>query len=549
MELLLGFLVAVGVTMALIPPLIKLAPRWHFVDLPQERKVHAHPIPRVGGIAMAAGVLLALLVWGRFAAPTTALIAGIVVLVAFGIWDDRVTLSAAPKFLGQAIAVIIVMWWGDVSIHSLALTHRYDMPEWIATPLTFVFLIGATNAINLADGLDGLAGGTTLMCLAGLALLAFTVGSPQVGGVALLIIGAVLGFLRFNTYPARVFMGDTGSQLLGFSAAVLSVMLTQDLSAPLSSALPLLLLGVPIIDTLMVMTRRLLSGHSPFKADRKHIHHRLLSLGFDHHEAVMVIYLAQAAFFVAAWFMRYESDLAILLAFLGMAAVTLAPLQFAKVLDWRWRKDKACARVTSPLRSAMVWLAAPHRLPLQCVYAIALAIVAVAVTAILSSEQFPSDAVWMAFATMGLLAISLAIRWRAAEIGWSDKSGLYLCAVLLIYLGELNAPASALFNWSWLPVVVIALAVAIRMRLSLDRRFVVTPLDVLVIIVAAAIPNLPNSIASPQALGAGVAKSLVLFYGIETLCVVAQQKWKWLSVAAIAALLILLMRGGFVIHM
>ena len=542
MELLLGFVVAVGVTMALIPPLIKLAPRWHFVDLPQERKVHSHPVPRVGGIAMAAGVLLALLVWGRFGAPTAALIAGIVVLVAFGIWDDRVTLSAAPKFLGQGIAVFIVMWWGDVSIHSLALTHRYDMPEWIAAPLTFAFLIGATNAINLADGLDGLAGGTTLMCLAGLALLAFTVGSPQVGGIALLIIGSVLGFLRFNTYPARVFMGDTGSQLLGFSAAVLSVMLTQDLSAPLSSALPLLLLGVPIIDTLMVMTRRLLSGQSPFKADRKHIHHRLLAIGFDHHEAVMVIYLAQAAFFVAAWFMRYESDVAIVLAFMGMAAITLLPLQFAKAFDWRWRKADEASRAVSPLRSAMMWLAAPQRLPLQCVYVIAIAIAVVALAAVFISKEFPSDLTWMVIATLGVLALSLALRWRSVEIGWSDKSGLYLCVVLLVYIGERNQNTHSLLDWSWLPIVVIALAIAIRMRLSLDRRFVVTPLDVLVIIVAAAIPNLPNSIASPQALGAGVAKSLVLFYGIETLSVVAQRRWKWLSVAAITVLCALLLR-------
>jgi UDP-GlcNAc:undecaprenyl-phosphate GlcNAc-1-phosphate transferase len=545
MDLLLGFVVAVGVTMALIPPLIKIAPRWQFLDLPQSRKVHENPIPRVGGIAMAAGVLLALGVWGNLATATSALIAGIVVLVAFGMWDDRVSLSAGPKFLGQAVAVLVVMIWGDVSIGSLTLADRYVMPEWIAAPLTFFFLIGATNAINLADGLDGLAGGTTLMCLAGLALLAFTVGSPQVGGVSLLIIGAVLGFLRYNTYPARVFMGDTGSQLLGFSAAVLSVMLTQDVAAPLSSALPLLLLGVPIIDTLTVMAGRMLAGYSPFKADRNHIHHRLLALGFDHHEAVMTIYLAQGAFFVTAWFMRYESDVAITSAFALLAAAIVLPLLAAKAAGWRWRAQARDGQSpSSGLRATLAWLAAPQRLPLWCVYIIACSVGVFALFVMYKGVRPPIDTVVLAGIAALALAVNNVIRWSATEFGWVDKSALYLCAVLLVYLSEADVQDDALHAaCSWIPIVAIALAVAIRMRLSLDRRFVVTPLDVLVIIVAAAIPNLPDSIASSQALGAGVAKLVVLFYGIETLSVVAQKHWKWLSLAAFFVLVVCASRG------
>jgi UDP-GlcNAc:undecaprenyl-phosphate GlcNAc-1-phosphate transferase len=535
MELLLGFLVAIGVTMALIPPLIKLAPRWQFVDLPQSRKVHGAPIPRVGGIAMAAGVLLALLVWGHLATVTTALIAGILVLVAFGMWDDRVTLSAGPKFLGQAIAVLIVMIWGDVSIGSITLADRHTMPEWIAEPLTFLFLVGATNAINLADGLDGLAGGTILMCLAGLALLAFTVGSPQIGGTALLIIGSVVGFLRYNTYPARVFMGDTGSQLLGFSAAVLAVLLTQDTTAPLSSALPLLLLGVPIIDTLNVMSGRILSGRSPFKADRNHIHHRLLALGFDHHEAVMTIYLAQAAFFVAAWFMRYESDIVITAAFVAMACGILLPLYAANRYCWQWRARVTDGQAsTSPLRALLTWLAAPERLPLWCVYAIACSTGTYALLSLHGGSRPPLDTVMFAGAVAVVLAVSLAVRWRATEIGWIEKSAVYLCAVFVVFLDEFVAERH--HAWTWTPIIITALAVGVRMRLSLDRRFVVTPLDVLVIIVAALVPNLPNSIASPSALGAGVTKLVVLFYGIETLSVVAQKSWRRLSLAALCVL-------------
>ena len=249
----LGFLLAMSVTMALIPPLMKAAIRWNFIDTPNHRKVHSTPVPRIGGIAMAVAVLLALALSGNYSQPMPAYLAGVVVLLIFGVCDDRFTLSAAPKFAGQCIAVAIVMFWGDVGITTITLSERITLAPWFGMPLTFFFLIGVTNAINLADGLDGLAGGTTLLSLSSLALLALTSGSPFVGIVAIVIIGAILGFLRYNTHPASVFMGDGGSQILGFSAAVLALVLTQDHETPLSSALPLLLLGIPLIDTLMVI--------------------------------------------------------------------------------------------------------------------------------------------------------------------------------------------------------------------------------------------------------------------------------------------------------
>ena len=184
MDLMLGFLLAMSVTMALIPPLMHAAARLHFLDLPGHRKVHATPVPRVGGIAMAAGTMLALALSGEFQQPMPAYLAAIGVLLAFGVWDDRVTLSAGMKLVGQLIAVALVMTWGEVTISTTTLTERYLLPEWLSLPLTALFLLGVTNAINLADGLDGLAGGTTLLALSALALLAFTSATPFVGVVA-----------------------------------------------------------------------------------------------------------------------------------------------------------------------------------------------------------------------------------------------------------------------------------------------------------------------------------------------------------------------------
>ncbi|HKE95091.1 MAG TPA: hypothetical protein VKB34_12335, partial [Povalibacter sp.] len=145
----LGFLLAMSVTMALIPPLMRVATRFNFLDAPGQRKVHAQPVPRVGGIAMAAGTLLALALSGRFAQPMPAYLVAVLVLLVFGVWDDRRQLNAGMKFLGQIIAVVLMMSWGGVEISTLTLTQRHVLPEIVSLPLTFVFLLGVTNAINL----------------------------------------------------------------------------------------------------------------------------------------------------------------------------------------------------------------------------------------------------------------------------------------------------------------------------------------------------------------------------------------------------------------
>jgi UDP-GlcNAc:undecaprenyl-phosphate GlcNAc-1-phosphate transferase len=535
MDLLLCFVVAMTVTMALIPPLMRFAGQAGIVDRPEARKVHSAPIPRVGGIAMAAGVLLALALWGHFDHRLQAFCAGVLVLLVFGVWDDRATLGASTKFVGQAIAVLVAMIWGGVSVASITVADRVPLPQWFASPLTFFFLIGATNAINLSDGLDGLAGGMTLLCLGALALMALTIGNPFVGPVALVTAGAILGFLRFNTHPARVFMGDCGSQILGFSVAVLSVVLTQDPQAPLSAALPLLLLGVPVMDTLTVMTERALAGRSPFKADRTHLHHRLLALGFHHHEAVMVIYLLQATLFVVAWFLRYHSDLTVVLAFAVFAAAVIAPLRVASARGWRWRTTGAEAAPPSALRRRFEWLRARGRLSRWAGRTTAVAVLGYG--ALVAIRMPPASQLTTLLALSAVIvAVNLVLRWKQPNANWIDKAALYFCAVLAVYLdghavrvGWLHAMKITLFT-------VLALAVLVRLRWSEDRQFTVNPLDLLVIFMAVAIPNLPGSVAGPEALGATAAKLVALLYGMEALSHQYAARWRHLSVAVVGFL-------------
>jgi UDP-GlcNAc:undecaprenyl-phosphate GlcNAc-1-phosphate transferase len=545
MDLLLGFLLAMSVTMALIPPLMRAAVRWNFLDEPEQRKVHSVPVPRVGGIAMAAGTLAALALAGDFAQPMPAYLAGVIVLLAFGVWDDRMTLTAGPKALGQVVAVLIVMIWGDVSVSTLTLTDRHAMPQWIGQPLTFLFLLGVTNAINLADGLDGLAGGTTLLSLSALALLAMTSGNPFVVVVAVVIVGAILGFLRYNTHPARVFMGDGGSQILGFSAAVLSVVLTQDTASPLSSALPLLLLGIPIIDTVMVMTQRLLEHRSPFQADRKHIHHRLLALGFDHHEAVIAIYALQCGLFIMAWFLRYESDLTIAVAFATFAFAVVGFLQLAAWSEWRWRRAGAGAVNRSALSGMVQRLRAPEYLPRWALMTIAGAISGffLAVAWVCPSPSI--DVRLMSVLLAVAIGVSLLVRWRSAAANWMEKAALYIVAVMAVYFDhEAKTAFAKIPALEVVLFVVLALAVIVRFRLSSDRSFRTTTLDVLVIFIAVAVPNLPGSIAMPATLGESVAKLIVLLYGLETLLGAAARWWRLPCLAALGLLGTCVLRGA-----
>lgn len=552
MQTLLGFMLAMTVTMVLIPVLIRWAGPLHFLDAPDARKAHAGLVPRVGGIAMVTGVLLALLLWGPSTRTMQALWVGIATLLVFGVWDDRRTLAAGPKFAGQALAAIIAIAWGGVSVVSVTSTERMPLPIWVGMPLTFLFLVGGTNAFNLADGLDGLAGGMATLCLCGTALLAYTVGDTAVGGAAVVMVGALAGFLRFNTHPARVFMGDGGSQVLGFSAALLALVLTQDPQIPLSTALPLLLLGMPIVDTLMVMTERVLARRSPFRADRRHIHYRLLELGFTHWEAVSILYLLQGCLLVAAWFIRYDSDLIVGSSFLAFSMLVIVPIRMAQHFGVHVRAPPAHPPAgDAPKLSGQL----PAQLSLQTFGGLMLGM-ALAVFAlwVLVAGAHPSREVRvLAVSLAGILSLGLMLRWRSADAAWTDKVALYSCAAVAIFLSKHSFPGASdlqgaqgarplLMECILYPMLVLSMVLCIRS--SRDRPFRISPLDILVLLVVVTVPNLPDSIASVRSLGWTIAELVLLAYSLEALTQAAGQHWRWLSGAAAAFLIGLALHPG-----
>jgi len=535
MQYVMPFIVGMAVTMVCLPMLVRLAGKWLIIDRPGGRKVHTVPIPRVGGVAMAVGIVVAALLTMRLQAADQWFLAAALVLIVFGVLDDRFDLNYRVKLLGQLLAVGIVVWGGDVRIHTIALEDRLWLPTWVSMPLTVLFLVGVTNAVNLADGLDGLAGGTTFLCLCAVALISSVTDPGSSTALALAFAGAVLGFLRFNTYPASVFMGDAGSQLLGFAIGVLSVRATQSGASEISATIPILLLAVPILDTLSVMVQRLGEGRSPFSADKNHIHHKLLALGFDHHEAVMVIYVAQGALFVLAYFLRYESDALILALVSAFFLASIGVFQIAARAGWRLHHADGSPRGPTVPRLFNI-MQRPGLLPRLSYLAIAAAIGTYAALIVLETATLSGDFRVLVIALLAVI-VGFSVVLRQSPLNVVEKAALYVTATVLVYLDAVLLPEDRILSAvGWAAVALAALATAARLRLYNDRGFQLTPLDLIVLFMALVVPSLPGTLHLPHGGALAIAKLVIVFYALEMLVSRAEGQAIWLRLGAVTVL-------------
>ncbi len=261
-----------------VPSIISVSHRKKLFDQPNHRTIHELLTPRLGGLAIFAGFMSALTIFGDMELGVQQLLAGCLILFFIGVKDDIVTVSAFKKFFVQLLAAGIVMFIGEVRITSFqGFMGIYDLEIGISYGFTFLVIIGITNAINLIDGLDGLAGSLILLISLTFGIYFYSYNLPY-AFVAFSLSGAVLGFLRYNFYRATIFMGDTGSLLCGFIVAVMAIEFIEMNAVGSAPALAVGILVIPIFDTIRVFSIRILRGQSPFHPDRNHIHHRLLSL-------------------------------------------------------------------------------------------------------------------------------------------------------------------------------------------------------------------------------------------------------------------------------
>ena len=513
-ELFFSFMTALLICMALIPPLRLMAERFSFMDVPGERKVHQHPVPSIGGIAFALGAFASILWWGPKNSTTLSVLLGGLIILGFGVWDDRANLGYRIKLLGQVLAAFAVITIGGIRFESIPFLLDAELPMWIGIPVTVFFLVAVSNAVNLTDGLDGLAGGLSFLTLCGIAYLAYLSNDSTVLLLTVPFLGGVLGFLRYNTYPARIFMGDGGSQLLGFIMGVLAILLTSSTRGPFSPVLSLFLLGLPFLDTLGVAAQRLAEGRSPFLGDRTHVHHKLMTAGLSHYEAVTAIYALQAGMVGLAYLLRWQSDTLVVPLYLILAGAVLAVFvaaghgmiltpapQSVRVRSDRWLSDVL----------SVSWL---HNLPIQF---LATVVPLFLIATVFLPAHVSDDVSYICIALFGVVLLGLWLLPRLAP--YFVRGGLYLGSTFLFYFSDASwMQAVPMIKISYhISFGAIAVMALLSMRFDSQSRFQTTPLDYLVVCLAIIFPFLPEVSMDVSAFGFFAAKLIVLFFSFELL--------------------------------
>ena len=320
-------------------PVRYLALRFDVVDRPEKRKMHQVPIPLLGGLAivlafMAVSTPALLLGAGRLGIedvrPFFGLMAGAVFIVALGIYDDLKGANAPIKFAFQTVAALVVILTG-ARIENFTNPIGESIPlGWLGLPVAVLWIVGVTNAVNLIDGLDGLAAGIGSIAAIGLFAVSVT-DNPLIATLAIILAGAATGILKHNFYPAKIFLGDSGSMFIGFTLAVLGIYGSFKASTATILFLPIIVLGVPIFDTLFAILRRAKQRVNPFKADREHIHHRLVRIGLHHRSVVLVLYFVCAYLALTAYSIsRFPAQTA----FLFLVLLTLGGLIGLRTLQF-----------------------------------------------------------------------------------------------------------------------------------------------------------------------------------------------------------------------
>jgi UDP-GlcNAc:undecaprenyl-phosphate GlcNAc-1-phosphate transferase len=288
------------ISLLLTPLVKKLAIKIGATDQPNERKVHTRIMPRLGGLAIFIGFLIGCYLFVPNDLQIWPIIAGGVVIALIGILDDVYGLSAKIKFVGQIFAAAIPVL-GGVQIDFFAVPNgEFIYFGWFAIPLTIFWIVAITNSINLIDGLDGLAAGVSSIAIFTISAISFMMGNPLAPILGVVLLGSTLGFLVFNFYPAKIFMGDTGSLFLGYMISILSVIGLTKSAAFFSLIIPMIILAVPLIDTAFAIIRRFVQKKPLMAPDKFHLHHNMLRLGFTHRQSVVLIYLLSGIFSLAA---------------------------------------------------------------------------------------------------------------------------------------------------------------------------------------------------------------------------------------------------------
>lgn len=530
-------IMSMAIAMAMIPIMMRLAPYIGMVDKPDGRKVHTTSIPRSGGVGIVVGIIIPLFLWLDFSQFTISFIAGCVVLLVFGAWDDAKNIRPLYKFFGQFIAAILVVYYGDLYVHHFPFLGLTEIPEYISKPFTVFAIVGMINALNLSDGLDGLAGGEALISLIAITFLSFQFNGEDALIIAAATIGGIFGFLRFNSHPARIFMGDTGSQTLGFILAVLAVLLTQSVNSIVSPVIALLLLGFPVVDSVVVFYLRARRGDSLVVAAKDHLHHRLLGLGFYHYESVMVIYSIQILLIASAVLLPYESDALLISIYIGFCILLFTVVTYFERRHWSAHGNEVNS--TKLLSDVYTKYHNILRFPYHLlVYGFMLFMIFAAVT----SDEIPIDI------GVSSLVLCVALFFTALFTWFGDvlyKLIMFISVGFAVYLLSTFPP-----NWlleqlslSYIFFAIMTVSAFLTARIAASEQFQITPLDYLVVIMALIVSISPNVEYGSASTVWMIIQIIVLFYVCELIIQNAKTKLNNVTAVTCFALALIAYRG------
>lgn len=507
MELVASFLVSLLIAVLVVPLCIRFAPSLGLIDLPNSRKVHVSAVPRIGGLAMVLASLVTVLLATEVDQITRAYVFASLILLVFGVWDDRVELGYRTKFLGQIAAICAFVVLGDIHIRWLPLLGIDQVPYWVGVATTIVGLVGITNAVNLVDGLDGLAGGTCLISLAGVGLLAYLAGDLTLTILCLAVSGSIIGFLRYNTHPARVFMGDTGSQFLGFSAGAACLVLTQKSNTALSPAIPLLLLGLPILDTLTVMTRRLMRGHSPFKPDKTHFHHRLMNMGLLHYEAVSAIYLVQICLILFAYTYCYHSDGFLVASFLIFCLGVNFGFWLLEKHEWRVNRESKIG-IARADRVGLFISQAKAALPIFMSFSL------LPVLAFIFIRGAQMEGIRVLLLVIGVIGVSSFLSvFSKRKLEMLERMFWYVVCGLSVYIGQHLSLYESEFVLAYFAILTLLIIFAFGAKTH--GAFQLTPFDLIVLISAFVMFYFGRGGSEFGAIAMQVTQVILFLYAVE----------------------------------
>ena len=345
----LPVILALGVSMLLsfaLTPLVKrLAYKIGAVDVPKDkRRMHDHPIPRLGGLSIFVGFVIAVMLFAQPDRQLRGILLGACLIVAVGVVDDSHPLGAGIKFILQIVAALIAVWHGVV-IQTIANPLPFGGDYWdfgiMAVPITVIWIVAVTNSVNLIDGLDGLADGVSTIAALTMLVIALLMRNIEMAVICAALVGACVGFIPYNRNPAKMFMGDTGATFLGYMLATVSVTGLFKLYAIISFIVPFIILGFPIFDTASAFTRRILKGQNPMKADRSHTHHKLIDMGMNQKQAVATLYLVAGVLGLCAVMIVTSGYVKVILSAAALAGTAFTAARIARYPHDHHKKEEA----------------------------------------------------------------------------------------------------------------------------------------------------------------------------------------------------------------